>query len=462
MKFLSPTLTLIIVIVTTLLACNLASDAPPTLAPRTPRSTLTPANPFGPQSTILPPPVTSAPLPQGYTTLLPSDTSIADIINQVDASLMMSHVQTLVGFNNRYSLYEPLPTQGIAAARDWLVRELEAIQAANPATEMQILTQPFDVTYGEESWQNHNVAMIINGLDGEAGVVLLGAHYDTISTTNDLFQPGANDNGSGVAAALQISRIMAQQPHRAVVVIIFFAAEEVFGGRYGSVEFAETYIQAQHIPLVAAINLDMIGNPTGPTGERHDFQMRTFSEPPNNSASRQLARLTEVVARIYVPSMTVNVINALDRQGRWGDHESFSEIGYPAIRLIEQQDDPRFAHNSQDTISTIDPDYLTRTTQVTLATLHVLADGPNPPTVRQMDSSTWTLEWSPVTNAASYVVALRSPGSLAYNVEIPVSDTRMSWVHFPDFEAVAVAAVDADGLIGRFSPEQSVESGPFE
>jgi hypothetical protein len=160
--------------------------------------------------------------------------------------------------------------------------------------------------------------------------------------------------------------------------------------------------------------------------------------------------------------MVVNVMDSLDRQGRWGDHQSFSDLGYPAVRLIEQEDDPSLVHNPNDSLTNIDPNYLRRTTQVTLATLQVLADGLNPPTLRQMDTSTWTLEWSPVQNATEYLVALRSPGSLTYDVEIIVRDTRMSWVSFPNFEAVAVAAIDAYGLLGRFSQEQRIQSGPFE
>jgi leucyl aminopeptidase len=460
MKNWTTILTVIILLVLATLACNLTAAAPPTLAPRVPHSTLTPSNPFGPQATILPPPVTNAPLPQGYTTSLPSNASMTQVINQVDSQRMMGDIQALIGFENRYSLFEPVANQGIFAAQQWLIGELEAIQAANPNTLIQVWSQPFPILNGTQPIQNNNVVMVINGLDAEAGVITLGAHYDTISTTNNQFQPGANDNGSGVAAALEVARILAERPHRATVVFVFFAGEEL--NRNGSIAFARDYIHSTSIPLVAAINMDMIGNPVGLNGIRYDNQMRAYSAPPNDSRSRQLARLAELVARTYVPGMTVNVMDSLDRQGRWGDHQSFSDLGYPAIRLIEQEDDANLAHNPRDTLSNIDPNYLRRTTQVALAVIAVLADGPNPPTLRQMDTVNWSLEWTPVRNATAYVVALRSPGSLSYDVEITVQDTRMGWVSFPNFEAVAVAAVDANGLIGRFSQEQRIQTGPFE
>ncbi|MCI0713283.1 MAG: M20/M25/M40 family metallo-hydrolase [Chloroflexi bacterium] len=453
-------LTVIILLMLATLACNLTADAPPTLAPRAPQSTLTPANPFGPQATILPPPVTHAPLPQGYTTSLPSSPNITVVLNQVDSQRMISDIQALVGFGNRYSLYEPAANEGIFAAQQWITSQLEAIQATYPNTLIQVWSQSFPIVNGSQIVQNNNIVMVINGTDAQAGVVALGAHYDTISVTNNPFQPGANDNGSGVAAALEIARIMAQRPHRATLVFVFFAGEEL--QRNGSLSFARDYIHSTRIPLVATINLDMIGNPTGLNGNRYDYQMRAYSAPENDSESRALARLTEMVARGYVPNMVVNVMDSLDRQGRWGDHQSFSDLGYPAIRLIEQEDNLSLVHNPNDTLTNIDSNYLRRTTQVTLATLQVLADGPNPPTLRQMDTSTWTLEWSPVQNAVSYMVALRSPGSLKYDMHIMVQDTRMSWAGFPGFEAVAVAAIDANGLLGRFSQEQRIQTGPVE
>lgn len=445
------------------LACNLTAEAPPTLVPQQPLSTLTPQNPFGPQGTIQAPPVTNEPLPSGYTTSVPDNPSIAQHINQIDSDRMMNTIRTLVGFENRHAFSEPALDRGIYAAQNWIMDQLRGIQQSYPNTRIDVYTQPFAYQYSGESFKAENIIMVMNGLDGSAGAVLVGAHYDTtgsIITQGSGLQPGANDNGSGVAAVLEIARIVAQTPRRATVVFIFFSAEEQ--GRFGSKAFARDFIRAQNIPLRATLNLDIIGNPVGLNGNRYDFQMRVFSAPPNDSESRQLARLAEFVTRRYVPDMQVNVMPTIDRNGRWGDHESFSENGYPAVRLIEQEDNPLLAHNSSDTITHIEPNYLRRTTQVALATLLVVADGPNPPALRQMDTSNWTLEWSPVSNAQGYVVALRSPGSLEFDLEITVASTSMSWASFPNYEAVAVAAVDATGKLGPFSREQLIQPVPFQ
>jgi hypothetical protein len=72
--------------------------------------------------------------------------------------------------------------------------------------------------------------------------------------------------------------------------------------------------------------------------------------------------------------MRVNVLQYLDRSGRWGDHQSFSDAGYAAIRLIEPADDPRRMFADSDPPDNLDPQYLRRVTQVALATILVLAE----------------------------------------------------------------------------------------
>ena len=323
----------------------------------------------------------------------------------------------------------------------------------------------FNFQYGGATRTGENVAIVINGTDIEAGVVLLGAHYDSIGGAqfdSTSFQPAANDNGSGVAAGLEIARLMAQRPHRAVVIIVFFSGEEL--GRYGSKDMVNSFFKDQDIPLRAVVNLDQMGNPIGTDGQRYDFQMRVFSASPEeevfNSGSRELARSAEVAIRKDLPEMTLNVIGALDRPDRWGDHESFSRAGYPAIRVMEQQDVPRYVHNTSDTITRIDEGYLRRTTQLTYTIMLMLADGPNPPQLRTIDRVNWSLEWTPVANAAGYIVALRYPGSLTYDLLITATGNNATflqpWSSLAYYETVAVAAYYENGQIGMFSREQVI------
>jgi len=453
-------LTIVSLLLLAALACTLTSEAPATLAPSTPIATITP-DPGLSAPTLQFSENNIAP-PVGVVESAPDPNTSPTNIEQVDANRMMGYINTLVSFQTRHILSTASTTTGIKAAENFLINEMHAIADSSPNEFLQIdvYTHQFQIEWGGQEVFPSNVVMAVQGTDATAGVVMVTAHYDTALQQwfeGDAFQPGANDNGSGVAAVLEIARIMVQKPHRATLVFVLFAAEET--GRQGSQTFVREFIQAQNIPLVAVINLDIIGSPEGRRGERFDNALRVYSEGPNpTSASRQLARMAQVSTARLVPDMELVVMDRTDRSGRWGDHMSFSDEGYPAIRFIEMADDATIAHTSRDTVDRVDANYLRRTTQVTLAALEMMADGPNPPTMRPLtpsatDPSSLTLEWSHNPVCQSYVIALRRPEALVYSEFYTVEATSLSWGGFKNFESVTVGCVDGDGLLGRFAQE---------
>ncbi len=461
----------ILMLLLSALACTVVGEAPPTLPPLQPQSAFTPQATVQPtyDTTLLPPPGPKFQRQDGGATpdsLVLADYSIDNrnlttLVTQVSGQQMWQTVETLVGFHNRHALSELASDRGIHAAGDYLLDELYEIQRQNPTTRIDVSQHEFTFAFGDETYPGRNLMLVINGTDLDAGVYLVGAHYDTVSRANaydaSSVQPSADDNGSGVSAVLEMARIMAQQPHRATLVFVFFSAEEL--DRKGSIALLEDYIEPLRIPLQGMMNLDTIGSPIGPDGTRYDNQMRVFSAAPNDSASRQLARQIEFVARYYVPDMSVNVQTTIDRAGRWGDHMTFSEDdggGYPAVRLIEQADDPIRGDTPRDTMDRMDATYLTRTTQVALATLTVLVDGPLPPNDLRFDVANARIDWLASRSATRYVVALRHTESLTYDEILIVEDTGFTWSEAWNYEAVAIAAIDDQGQVGRFSEEWSI------
>lgn len=101
-----------------------------------------------------------------------------------------------------------------------------------------------------------NVIGILPGKSKE--VVLLTSHYDHLPTRGENYYPGANDNGSGTVAVMELARIFAAQkkrPRRTLVFISFGAEEEGLLGAYH-------YVGHPLFPLAATkavINLDMVG-----------------------------------------------------------------------------------------------------------------------------------------------------------------------------------------------------------
>lgn len=259
-----------------------------------------------------------------------------------------------------------------------------------------------------------------------------------------------------------MTRVLSQQSHRSTIVLVAFSAEEV--GRQGSIAFVRDYVRANNIDVKAFINVDAIGSQTYANGTVNDSQMRVFSEGPNNtSTSRQVARMAEIAVLNYVPQMEVVLQDALDRRGRYGDHFSFEEAGYPAIRFIEMAENTSLA-DSTDTIDGITPTYFQRAVQTLIATVKVMADGPPPPgnvSLRDNGNGTQTLIWTAAPGASGYVVGLRGPGSMVYQ-HFDTTETAVTWDGFSSYASVAVAAEDENGLMGMFSDELTIQSESAE
>jgi len=435
------------------LACNLSSAPPPTVPPSLPTST--------PQATIGISTQVPIELPGGIQAEAPIDPGLDVLLQQVDTERLMQHTRTLYSFETRFvNSTQTDPRRGIGAARQYIYDTFVSYSAI-AGGRLTVWDHPFTVTWQEQQSLQHNIVATLQGTESGAGVIIVSAHYD--STANDVdpvvYAPGADDNGTGVAALLEIARLLAQKPQRATIMFVAFSAEEI--DRIGSIRFIDDYLKPYNIDVRAVVTLDTIGNINGPNNEVNDRQIRVFSDDDPESASRQLSRVMNLIATTYVPDLQVVVQPAGDREGRWGDHISFTARGYPAIRIIEAIQDPSRQNNSHDTIEYINPAYLMRSTRIALATIAVLADGLQPPQnislrLNTGDPASNTLVWSPVQGASGYVLALRQPGALTHNQILTVTASNsLTWGGFnPDrFATVAIAAIDETGRWGPFSRE---------
>ncbi len=418
-----------------------------------------------PPTATMPPNLTPTP-PTGVVPNRPVDPAVGEMLAQVQSDRLMVTVGTLSGMFSRHVLStKDNPERGIGAARDWLLAQFNRIRTARLARQIEVWTQPVQYTWGGGTVNvtSENVVAVFPGTDVGAGVIVIGAHYDTITTNysdGKAYAPGANDNASGVAAMLETAEIMAGWPCRATLVFVAFTAEET--GRQGSLAFVKNYLQAQNspIPVRAMLNLDIIGSEMGANGEIDRRTIRLFSAEPNDSPSRQLARQMTLIINTYMDDANPVVQSAEERTGRWGDHQSFSAAGYPAVRLIQSLEDPTRQHSARDTIEGIQPAYLMRTTRAALASVAILAGGPPAPADMSMslvadETRRQTLVWLPVSGAVGYLVALRQTSSVYYDQVITVQAAhQLTWDGFGRYAAVAVAAFNAEGRMGPFSPER--------
>jgi hypothetical protein len=453
------------------LACNLTdSGAPPTLVPR---ATSTPPPTIG-YATLSPEelPDVASPVPRAEAPTGPlvgprSDVVLLNLMNQIDSDRLMGHITALQNVYTRHVLSSQTnPGQGVGAASNYILSQFNAIRDASRGRFVVLPPHQFTAGFAGAEVGAQNIVGLIQGTDTGGGILLLGAHYDTITVgegweNGNAYAPGANDNASGVAALIEIARVMSARPHRATVMFVAFGAEEV--GRQGSIAFVNEYLRPNGIGINYMINLDIIGSSTGPNGEIEDRTLRLYSADPNESPSRQLARSLNLIAFNHVPGMEVEVQGTGDREGRFSDHLSFSDAGFAAVRFIEYLENPNRNHNNLDNLDNIRPAYLTRATQTVLACATALSEGLRPPDnigLRAESDGRRTLTWDAVPGAVSYIVGLRRPGSLIYDQFFETGESTVTWEGFtPDqWAGLAISAKDPNGLMGPLSAEYPIGS----
>ena len=410
-------------------------------------------------NTPLPTPTSARNLPDNATSAHPVNPQVSALLDKVQSDRLMQTVSTLADMRTRHVLSPPAATTEISTARDWLVGQFAAIHDANPTRPIDVWTLPVPMTFNGVSLTAQNVVAVFQGTDIGGGVVVVGAHYDSVAAdffNGSAYAPGADDNGSGVAALLEIARIVAPMPHRATIMFAAFTAEET--GRQGSLAFVNGYLRAQNPPIDVRgmINLDTIGSDTGPNGQVDPHAIRVFSDVPNESPSRQLARQFALFVTTYLGNATMVIESAEERVGRWGDQQSFSAAGYPSLHMIEGLENSAHEHSALDTVDNVQPDYLMLTTRAALIGVILLADGPLPPAdvARRTSPEGDLLVWTPVPGASGYVIALRMANSLDYDQVMAVQNaTQITWDGLTKYTYAAVGAVDADGRMGPLSSE---------
>ncbi len=388
-------------------------------------------------------------------------------------------ITRLVGFGTRQTLSDTRSdTRGIGAARRWVKSQFEAISkdcggCIDVVTPSQMVSGSRIPTPVEVM----DVLAIKRGTGDPKRVIVISGHLDSRVTdvmNNHSDAPGANDDGSGVAAVMEAARLLSKQDNDATVVFAVLSGEEQ--GLYGGKVLAD-YAVAQGWQVEADLNNDIIGNSRGQNGIFDSTTVRIFSEGTKSnettaqanyrryhggevdSPSRNLARYMSTLADSYMPDLRVRMIYRTDRFGRGGDQVEMLKAGFPAVRVTESHED--YTHQHQDlrtengvvygdTIAGIDFRYLARVTALNTITMAALSRAPAPPTgvsVEGAVSTDTTLHWNKVPGAAGYRVHWRDTTAPQWQFERAagdVSQTVLKDVVVDDW-FFGVSSVSADG-----------------
>jgi len=217
-------------------------------------------------------------------------------------SNLTRHIQYLTALESRHITHP-----GNKKARDYIIGELKKY-GYSPVTD----------SFQAENMTLHNV--ISDSSDKKKPVILLSAHFDSTSSVNGELSsqaPGADDNASGVAALLELARLLKENRIQKNLEFVFFNCEEV--GTRGSRHLSDKY-RDNHWQIDYMINIDTIGTWKGPLSE---------TCPVNYVTDKNSVGVIEQLQEQFPYPL---------RKARtmWrDDHGNFWNNGYKAIEITE-------------------------------------------------------------------------------------------------------------------------------
>ena len=412
------------------------------------------------------------------------DARIAAALNEISSARIHADIAALVGFGTRSTLSAQDPVaiasgRGVGAAREWIKAQFQQYSSdCGGCLDVKVdsyVQQPGDRL--SQPTVISNVYAVLKGTEPGATprVVLVTGHYDSRNSDNfdtEHDAPGANDDASGVAVSLECARVLSRLKFPGTLIFLTVAGEEQ--GLYGSGHFARV-AREQKWNIEAVLNDDIVG---GNKSAEQDAQVvRVFSEAlpsaftakqlqllraaggENDSPSRELARYIADTAAQYGGPVKPLLIFRPDRYLRGGDHASFNEQGYPAVRFTEYREDYTRQHQTVrtedgveygDLLKFVDVDYVAGVARLNAATLASLAAAPAPPSQVTIQTSKLendsTLEWTASPGASGYEVLWRATTSPGWEHAQSVgAGTRTTLPLSKDNVIFAVRAVDGQG-----------------
>lgn len=412
------------------------------------------------------------------------DPQIESLVSQISADSLKKFDEKLVSFGTRSTLSTTTdPKRGIGAARMWVLSKFQEFAKASEGRMTAVLDtftlQP-DGKRVDKAILMANVMATLKGSDpNDDRIFMVSGHIDSRVTdvmNRESDAPGANDDGSGTVAVIELARVMAKSKFPATIIFVVISGEEQ--GLLGANYLAEKALK-QNWNLEALLNNDIMGsNNSNETNIIDNTRLRIFSEGlpafemdkkvgairqygvENDGKARQLARYVKETGERYVDNLEVVMIYRNDRFLRGGDHTPFVNRGFAAVRLSEMNEN--FLHQHQDLrvekgveygdlVKFMDFEYLRKNTCVNLASLANLAKSPSMPQdvvldVRGLGNST-NLNWkAPKTGKVKgYYVLMRETAMPYWQKKFFTTNLKISLPYSKDNYFFAVQSVSEDG-----------------
>jgi hypothetical protein len=363
------------------------------------------------------------------------DPGIASLLSELSPARIRQTDSALVAYGTRHTMSDTVSaTRGVGAARRYLFDRLsEFSRDCGGCLKVEFDPGMVEVTRHPDK-PKVNVVNVLAWLPGRdtSRVVVIGGHYDSCICSIDRFDftsdaPGADDDGSGTSAIVELARAFSKRYPRgldATIVFALYAGEEQ--GLLGSTHFAQRLHDSKYT-VAAAVTNDIVGNVVADDGQVDSSSVRIFGADPDNGPSRELARYAWAAGTLYNPAFAVIPVFRLDRISRGGDHSPFVTLRDPGLRFTERLENYKRQHLPTDKLADVNFNYVANVARLNAATLGSIASAPPPPDsvrVRRDQPSggqKWMITWKPVVGAVSYEVLIRRTTSATHEQVITVT-----------------------------------------
>ncbi|MEQ9307009.1 MAG: M28 family peptidase, partial [Marinoscillum sp.] len=219
----------------------------------------------------------------GTTQDMPVNAKMYDIIETVSADRLEQDISELAGFGTRHTMSDTLSeTRGIGAARRWIKAEFEKISAecggCLEVYEQRTLVESDPETRIYEDTYVVNIYAVQRGVKFPNRYVIMSGDIDSRASdvrNYTIDAPGANDNATGMAGAIEAARVLSKITFQSSIVYAGLSGEEQ--GLYGGKHLAEK-AKDEGWEIIGVLNNDMIGNIEGVDGVIDNRSFRIFSE----------------------------------------------------------------------------------------------------------------------------------------------------------------------------------------
>lgn len=281
---------------------------------------------------------------------------------------LYKHVNTLAGEIGERNVFNP-----------------EALSQSARYIDEEWRAQGYEVsrqTYEAGGIDCSNMEVSIPGGDKPEEIVLIGAHYDSVQGS-----PGANDNASGVASLLELSRLLAgKEPAKTVRFVAFVNEEPPFfhSRKRGSLVYAKR-ARSSGDKIMGAIVLETVGcYLDDPGSQRYPAFLKYFYPEKGNfitfvSNLRSYGWLRKVTGAFGsccdFPAERLAAFTPLAPGAAWSDHSSFWKYGYKALMVTDTAFYRYpYYHTPEDRPDKINYGGLARVTEGLAGTIAVLAE----------------------------------------------------------------------------------------